>query len=119
MGLKISSDDKGVKVIRKDGTSKAGNPYTMYSLMYSFKVGDEWKNGFIDAGFKRGVEIANKSKILIKDAFLTGSEFNGTTKPKIIVMDFDVLEGGDAPKLVDDGAWMNIPDGIEEELPFN
>ena len=119
MGLKIISDDKPVKVIRKDGTSKAGNPYTMYSLMYSFKVGDEWKNGFIDAGFKKGVDLANKSKIIIKDAFLTGTEFNGTTKPKIIVMDFDVLEGGDAPKPADDGAWMNIPDGIDAESPFN
>ena len=120
MGLIISTDEKGIKVIRKDGTSKAGNPYTMYSLMYSFKVGEEWKNGFIDAGFKKGVDLANKSKILIKDAFLTGSEFNGTTKPKIIVMDFDVLEGGEPqPKPADDGAWMNIPDGIENELPFN
>jgi hypothetical protein len=119
MGIKLETDDKGIKVIRKDGTSKAGNPYTMYSLMYSFKVGEEWKNGFIDAGFKKGVDLANKSKIIIKDAFLTGTEFNGTTKPKIIVMDFDVLEGGDAPKPVDDGAWMNIPDGIDAELPFN
>jgi hypothetical protein len=119
MGIKLETDDKGIKVIRKDGTSKAGNPYTMYSLMYSFKVGEEWKNGFIDAGFKKGVDLANKTKILIKDAFLTGTEFNGNTKPKIIVMDFDVLEGGDAPKPADDGAWMNIPDGIDAELPFN
>ena len=119
MGIKLETDDKGIKVIRKDGTSKAGNPYTMYSLMYSFKVGEEWKNGFIDAGFKKGVDLANKSKIIIKDAFLTGTEFNGTTKPKIIVMDFDVLEGGDATKPADDGAWMNIQDGIDAELPFN
>lgn len=119
MGVTLKTDEKGIKVIRKDGTSKAGNPYTLYSLMYSFKVGDEWKNGFIDAGFKKGVDLANKSKIIIKDAFLTGSEFNGTIKPKIIVMDYEVLEGGDAPKPADDGAWMNIPDGIENELPFN
>lgn len=118
MGIKLETDDKGIKVIRKDGTSKAGNPYTMYSLMYSFKVGEEWKNGFIDAGFKKGVDLANKSKIIIKDAFLTGSEFNGTIKPKIIVMDFDVLEGGEAPKPSPDG-FMSIPDGVDEELPFN
>ena len=117
MGIKLETDDKGIKVIRKDGTSKAGNPYTMYSLMYSFKVGDEWKNGFIDAGFKKGVDLANKSKIIIKDAFLTGTEFNGTTKPKIIVMDFDVLEGGETPKPSADD-FLVIPDGADEFMPF-
>ena len=117
MGMIISTDEKGIKVIRKDGTSKAGNPYTMYSLMYSFKVGEEWKNGFIDAGFKKGVDLSNKSKIIIKDAFLTGTEFNGTTKPKIIVMDFDVLEGGDAPKPSADDFLM-VTDDMQEEMPF-
>lgn len=117
MGVTLKTDEKGIKVIRKDGTSKAGNPYTMYSLMYSFKVGEEWKNGFIDAGFKKGVEIANKSKIIIKDAFLTGTEFNGNTKPKIIVMDFDVLEGGDAPKPSADDFLM-VTDDMQEEMPF-
>lgn len=122
MGIKLETDDKGIKVIRKDGTSKAGNPYTMYSLMYSFKVGEEWKNGFIDCSFKKkedgaAVDLANKSKIIIKDAFLTGTEFNGTTKPKIIVMDFDVLEGGEAPKPSADDFLM-IPDGADEFMPF-
>ena len=119
MGLKINSDDNGVKVIRKDGTSKNGKEYTLYSLMYSFKVGEEWKNGFLDAQFRKGVELSNKCKIKIKDAFITGSEFNGNVKPKVFVMDYEVLEGGEQPRPVDDGAWLNIADGIEEELPFN
>ena len=117
MGLTLKTDNKPVTVVRKDGVSQSGKAYTMYSLMYSFKVGDEWKNGFIDAGFKKGVDLANKSKIIIKDSFLTGTEFNGTTKPKIIVMDFDVLEGGDAPKPSADDFLM-IPDGADEEMPF-
>ena len=121
MGIKLETDDKGIKVIRKDGTSKTGNPYTMYSLMYSFKVGEEWKNGFIDAGFKKGVDLANKSKIIIKDAFLTGTEFNGTTKPKIIVMDYQLMEEYVCEKLgekqsADD--FLMIPDGIDEFTPF-
>ena len=61
MGLQINSDEKGVKVIRKDGTSKVGNAYTMYSLMYSFKQGDDWKNVFIECSFRRGVDLANKT----------------------------------------------------------
>lgn len=118
MGIKLETDDKGIKVIRKDGTSKAGNPYTMYSLMYSFKVGEEWKNGFIDAGFKKGVDLANKSKIIIKDAFLTGTEFNGTTKPKIIVMDFDVLEGGESAQKPSADDFLMVTDDMQEEMPF-
>lgn len=119
MGLIISTDEKGVKVIRKDGTSKAGNPYTMYSLMIPVKNGDEWTNVFIDAGFRKGVDLANKSKIIIKEAFMTGNSFNGKTSPKIFVLDYEVLEGGEsAPKPSADDFLM-IPDGADEFMPFN
>ena len=117
MGLKIISDDKPIKVIRKDGTSKAGNPYTLYSLMYPYKDGDEWKNVFLDAQFRKGTDIANKSKVLIKDAFLTGSEFGGNTKPKVFVLDYEVAEGGEAPQN-SPSDFLVIPDGVDEEVPF-
>lgn len=120
MGLRILSDDKPVTVVRKDGVSKAGNRYTMYSLMYSFKNGEEWKNVFVDCAFKKGTDLVNKSKIKITNAFMTGSEFNGNTKPKIFVLDYEVVEGGTAPKVeTSPDEWMNIPDNIAEDLPFN
>ncbi len=115
MGL----NEKGIKVIRKDGTSKAGNPYTLYSLMYSVKVGEEWKNGFLDAQFPKETNLANKCKIKINSGFISGSEYNGTIKPKIVVTDFEVLEGGEpAPKPVSDDGFMNVVVD-DEELPFN
>ena len=119
MGLKISSDNNGVKVIRQDKTSKAGNPYTQYSLMIGVKNGEEWTNMFIDCGFKKDVEVANKSKILIKDAFVTANVFNGKATPKIFVMDFDVLEGGEPTSAPVGDGFMNIADSLDDELPFN
>lgn len=118
MGFKIETDDKGVKVIRKDGVSQSGNAYTMYSLMYSYKNGDEWKNAFIDAQFRKDTDIANKTKIKITNAFMTGSEYNRQTKPKIFVMDYEVLEQGEGRPQAPDNSFMSIPDGLEDDLPF-
>lgn len=120
MGLKIETDGKAVTVIRKDGVSQSGKAYTMYSLMYSFKNGEEWKNVFVDAQFRKGTDLANKTKINITNAFLTGSEYNGNTKPKIFVLDYEVAEGNQpAPMPNGDMGFMNIPDGIDDGLPFN
>lgn len=121
MGLRILSDDKPVTVVRKDGVSKAGNRYTMYSLMYSFKNGEEWKNVFIDAQFRKGTDLANKSKINVTNSFMTGSEYNGNTKPKIFVLDYTVVEGGNVQPTVapsDDMDFMKI-DTDMDSFPFN
>ena len=121
MGLVIKTDSKTVTVVRKDGVSQSGKAYTMYSLMYSFKnANEEWKNVFVDAQFRKGTDLANKSKINITNAFMTGSEYNGNTKPKIFVLDFEVVEGGNQPAPTPSGdmGFMNIPDGIENNLPF-
>ena len=120
MGLTVTTDNKPVTVVRKDGVSQSGKAYTMYSLMYSFKNGEEWKNVFVDCAFKKGTDLANKTKINISNAFMTGSEYNGNTKPKIFVLDYTVVEGGNvAPAPTPDGNdFMSIPEGISDELPF-
>lgn len=120
MGLKIETDGKPVTVIRKDGVSQSGKAYTMYSLMYSFKnSNEEWKNVFVDAQFRKGTDLANKTKINITNAFLTGSEYNGNTKPKIFVLDYEVVEGSQpAPAPNGDMGFMQIPTDCQEELPF-
>jgi hypothetical protein len=121
MGLKIETDGKAVTVVRKDGVSQSGKAYTMYSLMYSFKnSNEEWKNVFVDCQFRKGTDLANKSKINITNAFMTGSEYNGNTKPKIFVLDYEVVEGGNQPAPAPSGdmGFVNIPDGLDTELPF-
>ena len=121
MGLTVTTDNKPVTVVRKDGVSQSGKAYTMYSRMYSFKnSNEEWKNVFVDAQFRKGTDLANKSKINITNAFMTGSEYNGNTKPKIFVLDYTVVEGGNQPAPTPNGdmGFINIPDGIDDGLPF-
>ena len=125
MGLIVTTDKKPVTVVRKDGVSQNGKAYTMYSLMYSFKnTSEEWKNVFVDCQFKKKdgnpVDLANKTKINITNAFLTGSEYNGNTKPKIFVLDYEVVEGGNQPAPAPSGDmdFMKI-DTDMDSLPFN
>ena len=117
MGLVITTDSKPVIVVRKDGVSQNGKAYTMYSFKNS---NEEWKNVFVDCAFKKGTDIANKSKINITNAFMTGNEHNGNTKPKTFVLDYEVVEGGNQPAPAPNGdmGFMNIPDGIDDGLPF-
>lgn len=118
MGLQITTDDRGVKVIRQDKTSKNGTPYTAYSLMVSSKSGDDWVNGFIDCAFPKGTDIPNKTIINIKTAFYMASEYNGKTFTKVFVKDYEILKKEAAALPTDDDGFMNVPEGIQEELPF-
>ena len=131
MGLKIVTDDRPVKIIRKDKVSAAGNAYTQYSAMVASKDKDgNWHNGFIDVAFKSGVSVYNKSQIAIKNAFPVVSEYNGKTSVKWMITDFDVIvqgEGGSAPTNASNGngiatdadGFLQINADIDlEELPF-
>jgi hypothetical protein len=74
---------------------------------------------FVDAQFRKGTDLANKSKINITNAFMTGSEYNGNTKPKIFVLDYEVVEGGNAPQTnVANADFMQVSEDMEG-LPFS
>lgn len=131
MGLKIVTDDRPVKIIRKDKVSAAGNAYTQYSAMVASKDKDgNWHNGFIDVAFKSGVSVYNKSQIAIKNAFPVVSEYNGKTSVKWMITDFDVIVQGEcssAPTNASNGngmatdadGFLQINADIDlEELPF-
>lgn len=114
--ITVTTDDKGVKIYRKDRQTQNGT-FATYSMMISSKLQDgSWLNGFIDCRFKKGVEVANKSKIKINNAFYTCNEYNGKVYTKLIITDFDVLEGGEAPK-ENTTNWLDV-DGTQEDLPF-
>lgn len=120
MGLKIITDDRGpVTVFRQDKTSSAGNPYQQYSLGVSSKDKDgNWINGFINCQFKKDVEVANKAKIKINNAFYNVTESNGTKYYKVFIMDFDVVEQGEGqPPKAPDTSFMEIPSDMGD-LPF-
>lgn len=124
MGLKIITDDRGVKIYRHEKTSAAGNPYVSYSMAVASKDKDgNWVNGFIDCTFKKGVEVNHKSVINIKNAFYTCSKYNDKVYVKVMITDFYVVDEGEKPVAqggieVDPDGFMAIPDGIPDELPF-
>ena len=131
MCLKIVTDDRPVKIIRKDKVSAAGNAYTQYSAMVASKDKEgNWHNGFIDVSFKHGVSVDNKAQIAIKNAFPVVSEYNGKTSVKWMITEFDVIvhgEGSAAPTNASNGngmatdsdGFLQINADIDlEELPF-
>ena len=75
---------------------------TFYSMGLAKKdVNGEWLNGYITCKFKKGVELDQKAKIYIKDAFLTfylrkeelkGGGVVNVTVPYIFISDFETIE---------------------------
>lgn len=118
MSLKVTTDQYGTVIYRKDKTSNNGNPYTTYSTRVSSKNADgNYVSAFIDVNFKKGVSVDNKAKISIKNAFYTVSEYNDKTYMKLMVTDFDVLEPGETNSpMVDADGFINI--GLDDDLPL-
>lgn len=95
----------------------------------------------INVGFKKGIEVKNKSKINVKEAFLTffriptGNTYeDGTPEykkfPKIMIMDFEVVEEGvdevqqtkdysnTQSNFSDDSIGGFYPSMSDDDLPF-
>lgn len=122
MGLKITTDGKPVTVFKNERTTQNGGKFTTYSLAVASKDKDgNWVNGYIDAQFKKNVDVNNKAKINIGNAFYTVNKGkDGKNYIKLFVMEFDVVDQGEVPNAAQaSGAdFMSIPDGIDEDVPF-
>lgn len=122
MGLKITTDDKGVKIYRKDRDTKNGGKFATYTMGVSSKTLDgTWLNGFVDCFFKKGVEVNNKAVIKINNAFPTVTEYNDKKYTKWMILDFEIIDEGEKVVEVsnqDIEEFLTIPEGIDEELPF-
>ena len=123
MGLTVKTDGKPVTVYAKERQTQNGGKFTTYCLGVASKDKDgNWVNGFIDCQFKKDVVVNNKAKIDIRNSFFNVSEYNGKKYVKLFIMEFDVVEQGEAPQQNGQGFsgedFMNIPDNISEELPF-
>ena len=123
MGLSVTTDDKGVKVIRKEVQTASGGSFFTYSLMIGTKKPDEtWANGFIDCRFKKDVVVNNKAKIKINSAFYVVDEYKEKKYPKIMITDFEVLEPGEGaePTTVPQEDFISVPDGeLDDLVPFS
>lgn len=117
MGLKVITDDYPVTVRCFEKTSAAGNLYTDYAISVGTKNDDgTWKNGLFNVRFKKGIQVADKSKIKINNCFPIVSEYNGKSYINWMITDFDVVEEGESSGHNTD--FMNLPDEIDEEVPW-
>lgn len=117
MGLKLTTDEKAVMVFRKDKEYQGGT-FATYSIGVSSKDRDDnWVNGYIDVAFKKGVELQNKSKINIENAFPVVRSYNGKVYTSWMITEFTVVDEGEKAPLENQG-FMNVPQGMDDELPF-
>lgn len=85
--MEITSN-KEEMIFRKDYNGKPS-----YSLGLSKKDKDgKFVNGYIKVNFKKGVELNNKSKIKIKNAWIDFYKDNEKTIPTIFINDFIIVE---------------------------
>ena len=113
MGLTVTSDDKGCMVFANEKTSDKGK-YTLYSIGVSSKdANNNWVSGYVSCRFKKGVEVANKTKIKINNAFYVVTKSNGKTYTTLMITDFETLEEGEKS-----GEWVKTDDSLGDDLPF-
>lgn len=90
MGIKITTDGRGVKVFRSDKYN-----FPQYAVQIGKKTDKGWINEFQDVQFRKGVELENGEFIHITNAFPTLSTWNdkqtGELRSKKIwmILDFE------------------------------
>ena len=126
MGLKITTEQTPVTVYVNERQTQNGT-FKTYSIGVSSKDKDgNWVNGFLPCNFRKGTEIANKSKISISNSFPTVRKYTdktGTERTEIgiFVLDYEVVEGGQpqSAPASNNNDWLNIPDNLDDSsLPF-
>lgn len=113
MGLRVTTDEKGVTVFANEKESANGS-FKVYSLGVSSKNQDGgWTNGYIQCRFKKGINVENKQKIKINSGFFYATKYKDKTYTGIMITDFDIVN---AENPADE--FMKIPDGIDDDVPF-
>lgn len=97
MGIRISTDHRGIKVWRSDK-----GKYPSYAVQVSVKESDTWINEYQKVKFKGSPDIPNGTIVKIKDAFPTLETWvkDGAEHKRIvwIIMDYDYDGMTEKPK---------------------
>ena len=118
MGLSVTSDDKGVKIFANEKETADGKKFTLYSVGVSSKNMDgNWVSGYLPCRFKKGVSVANKTKIKINSAFFVCSKSGDKTYVSLMITNFDVLEQGESAADQTD-EFLKIDESVNDEVPF-
>lgn len=113
------TDDRGVKIYKKEKEYSGGKFYVCTMGVASKDKNGNWHNGYIGCTFGNRIdEITNKCKIKINKAFPTVTESKGKSYVNWFVSDFEVVEQGEVENPIDPDGFVNIPDGIADEMPF-
>lgn len=117
MGLIVKTDDKGVKIYANERESANGK-FMTYSMGVNKKdQNGNWVNGYLPCTFKKGVSVPNKSKIKINSSFFYPQKSGDRSFVKLMITDFDILEGGETAAQ-DADEFMKIPEDANDEVPF-
>ena len=127
MGIRITTDDYGVRVWRSDNY---GRP--TYSISIQTKTEDgSYIRDYKQVKFKGGVELENNREIIIRDAFPTLDTWTdkqtGELKKKEVWVIMDFVYKNAAPKQPVQREYRPIPEyddlpdtfeAVEDSVPF-
>ena len=100
------------------------NGYATYSIGLSNKKQDgSYENGYMKCKFKKDVEVEDKTKMIIKDGFVTFYKTkNNDTVPVLFITEFEEYKGKiEINKKAEKDPYEQIGEEIEltdAELPF-
>ena len=119
MGIKISTDNRGVKVWRSDRYEKPS-----YAIQISKKEGDTWISEYQKVRFRGSPDIPNGTIIYIRDGFTTLETWvkDNIEHKRIVwgIMDYS-YEGMNEPPKQSFIDMPEMPDSFsaaEDDIPF-
>ena len=91
--------------------------------LYSIGLSKKNKNGGYDSGFmsvrfKKGVEVGNKTRIKIKDAWLSFNVKDNKTFPYIFINDYEVISEPN-PEKKESNPYEDFGNSIKTEANFD
>ena len=104
-------NEKAVKIFRKD--NEFGTSYSA-SLTRKNQNGG-FENGYMPIRFKKGIELADRTDIYLKDAFLTFYIKDKRTIPYIMCMSYEIAGKKEKNPYEEFGTEIQINDS---DLPF-
>ena len=111
------TNEHEVTIYRNDGQYG-----TSYSIGLSKKKQDgSYENGFMPCRFKKDVEIENKTKLFIKDAWLSFNVKDKKTFPFVFINEYKLLDDAINPPKEEKDPYKEFADETEikqEDLPF-
>ena len=118
MGIRITTDDRGIKVWRSDKYERPS-----YAVQISKREGEGWINHYQPVRFRQGVEVANGTLIRIKNAFPTLDTWvkdDQQFKREVwMIMEFDTEEQTiRKPKAVEAEDLPDTFSAAEDDIPF-